>query len=31
VTEAGTFLVDAGDGVRSQALGLHDVAGLAVR
>lgn len=31
VTEAGTFLLDAGDGWRSQALGLHGVAELAVR
>lgn len=31
VTEGGTFLVDAGDGPRTQPLGLHDVAALAVR
>ncbi|MFC4359470.1 hypothetical protein ACFO0N_16120 [Halobium salinum] len=31
VTEAGTVLVDAGDGWRSQALGLEGVARLAVR
>jgi hypothetical protein len=31
VTEGGTFVVEAGDGPRTQPLGLHDVAGLAVR
>ncbi|WP_129114322.1 HVO_0234 family beta-propeller protein [Halegenticoccus tardaugens] len=31
VTATGTFLVDAGDGWRSQALGLGEIAGLAVR
>ncbi|WP_101295215.1 HVO_0234 family beta-propeller protein [Halegenticoccus soli] len=31
VTDAGTFLLDAGDGWRSQALGLDGVGGLAVR
>jgi hypothetical protein len=31
VTEGGTFLVDAGDGPRTQPLGLNDVAALAVR
>jgi hypothetical protein len=31
VTEGGTFVAEAGDGPRTQPLGLHDVAGLAVR
>lgn len=31
VTEDGTFVVDAGEGPRTQPIGIHDVAGLAVR
>jgi hypothetical protein len=30
VTDGGTFLVDAGDGLRTQALGLDDVGGVAI-